>query len=302
MKTTNLCGLVRSTIVSLVLLPLGASQVFAQKTYAIAPVMFSTGYTVEGFIVTDGSTGSLTAANIVSYEVRVNGAVPFIFAPSNPNGRVSVGYLGGAVIASATSIILPLDADLGNPYQELNFDSYDGSAACFRQIRWTNNAFGGLPEGISGVEYTNSCGGPGPGGVFVNMTLPTRPQFVQTVAVANNRAFAGLFSPYAPPEQRQFRSGRTIPLKWQITEDDAAADSSAYPAAVSVVGPAQCGQTGGNPITVQTSGESGYRYDTATRTWSFNWNTSPGLEGCFTIVLEQPQLGLLKSYPIKLVR
>ena len=302
MKTMNFGGLARSAIASLVLLTLGATQTFAQKTYAIAPVTFSTGYTVEGFIVTDGSTGALTAANIVSYEVQVNGAVPFTFAPTNPNARVSVGYLGGAIIASASSIILPLDADLGNPYQELNFESNDQSADCFRQIRWTNNAFGGLPEGISGVEYTNRCGRPGPEGVFVNMTLPTRPQFVQTVATANSHAFAGPFEPYAPPDQKQFRSGRTIPLKWQITEDGVAVDSSAYPAAISVIGPAQCGQTGGSPVTVETSGQSGYRYDIATMTWHFNWNTSPSLVGCFSIVLEQPQLGLLQSYPIKLVR
>lgn len=270
----------------------------AQKTYALTPVTFGNGYTVEGFIVTDGSIGNLAASNIVSYEVRVNGPVPYVFTPSNPNGRVSIGFLGGTVISSASTLVLPLDTDPGNPYQELNFETSDDTNGCFRQIRWTNNVFSGTPDGVSSVEYSNFCGRD----IFVNMTLPTRPQLSQTVAVANSRAFAGLIEPYAPPEQKQFRSGRTIPLKWQITEDGQAIDSSAYPASVTAFGPTQCGQTGGNPVTVETSGDSGYYYELSSKTWKFNWNTSPSLVGCFTIVLEQPQLGLLKSFAIKLVR
>lgn len=297
----NMKDFVRSVFAALAISLLGVTSAFAQRTYALNPVTFGNGYTVEGFIVTDGTIGALTATNVTSYEVRVLGPVPYIFTPSNRSGRVSIGAPGGVVIASISALTLPLDTDPGNPYQELNFESSDSSTGCFRQIRWTNNAFSGTPDGISGVEYSNFCGF-GPGGVGVNMTLPVRPQFVQTIAVANTHAFSNLLQPYSSPEIKQFRSGRTIPLKWQITEEGQLIDSSAYPASVGVIGPAQCGQTGGDIITVQTSGGSGYQYDTITKTWQFNWNTSPGLDGCFTIILEQPQLGLVKSFPIKLVR
>lgn len=113
---------------------------------------------------------------------------------------------------------------------------------------------------------------------------------------------AGLYAPYGPPDQKQFRSGRTIPLKWQITESGQVIDSSTYVASISVIGPAACGETGGNVVTVETSGGSGYQYDAATKTWQFNWNTASSMEGCFTVLLDQPQLGLSASFPIRLAR
>ena len=98
----------------------------------------------------------------------------------------------------------------------------------------------------------------------------------------NLYGFNGLMDPYAPPEEKTFKVGRTIPLKWQFTNllDDS---SAAHPSVeikrnYSGIIPAE-----GDPFEVDDPGNSGYQYDWETNTWQFNWQTKGREVGLYDI-------------------
>ena len=95
--------------------------------------------------------------------------------------------------------------------------------------------------------------------------------------------FGGLMAPYAPPEEKTFKVGRTIPLKWQFTDllgDSSAANPSVEikPVVSNSITPVE-----GTPIVVDDPGNSGYQYDWETDTWQFNWQTKYLAAGLYHI-------------------
>jgi hypothetical protein len=113
----------------------------------------------------------------------------------------------------------------------------------------------------------------------------------------------GLFEPYADPSHRSFKAGSTIPLKWQYTRDGSLFDSGSATPVVNVYGPVACGSVAsGDTVTVNDAGSSGLRYDSASKTWQFNWKTSNSLRDCYYIQISNPTLSVTKTFPIKMAK
>ena len=119
----------------------------------------------------------------------------------------------------------------------------------------------------------------------------------------NPFAQGGLLGPYGPPSEKQFKSGGTIPLRWQYTFNGAVINSSQLNPMVSANEPVTCGaESGGDPVVVDAPGSSGLTYETATNTWRFNWKTQKGPEGCFNLVISEASIGVTNTFGIKLVK
>jgi hypothetical protein len=83
------------------------SGAVADMIYFVEPVTLADDYSVTGgFIVTNGTLGSLADSDILNYEFVVTGPQAYTFSPVNPGA-----FLGGNMIATAKQIILPLDTD-----------------------------------------------------------------------------------------------------------------------------------------------------------------------------------------------
>jgi hypothetical protein len=95
--------------------------------------------------------------------------------------------------------------------------------------------------------------------------------------------FGGLMAPYAPPDKKTFKVGRTIPLKWQFT--NLLGDSSAANPSIEIKRELSNETTpiDGPPIEVDDPGNSGYQYDSETDTWQFNWQTKNCEAGLYKI-------------------
>ena len=85
--------------------------------------------------------------------------------------------------------------------------------------------------------------------------------------------FNGLMDPYAPPEQKTFKFGRTIPLKWQYTDFDGNVVDSFDASPVVECQFADGGGGGGDLELTDDPGLSGLRYKSDSKTWQFNWQT-----------------------------
>ena len=85
--------------------------------------------------------------------------------------------------------------------------------------------------------------------------------------------FNGLMDPYAPPEQKTFKFGRTIPLKWQYTDFDGNVVDSVDADPVVEYQFADGGGGGGDLELTDDPGLSGLRYKSDSKTWQFNWQT-----------------------------
>lgn len=97
-----------------------------------------------------------------------------------------------------------------------------------------------------------------------------------------NYAFSGLKVPYAPPPT-SFQQNRVIPIVWQYTGSNGqVTDSAGANPTVNIYGPVNCGSTTSAPITVDSVGQTGYRYDPTTQTWQFRWQASVE-PACYTI-------------------
>ena len=86
--------------------------------------------------------------------------------------------------------------------------------------------------------------------------------------------FNGLLAPYAPPLQKAFKAGSTIPLKWQYTDSAGGAVDSAN--ANPVVEWIFMGAVSGPDVPEEgdAPGASGLSYNALARTWQFNWKTT----------------------------
>ncbi len=112
--------------------------------------------------------------------------------------------------------------------------------------------------------------------------------------------FNGLMAPYAPPEEKAFKAGSTIPLKWQYT--DYGVDSSLAKPIIKVVFLGN-----GDPLAnvelveINAPGSSGYQYDWETNTWQFNWQTKGLSTGKYNIWIASNLTGQVNGpFPIRL--
>jgi hypothetical protein len=113
----------------------------------------------------------------------------------------------------------------------------------------------------------------------------------------------GLFEPYADPTHRSFKSGSTIPLKWQYTRDGSLFDSGSATPVINVYGPVTCGDTiSVDTVVINDAGSSGLRYDSASKTWQFNWKTSNSLRDCYYVQISNSTIGVTKTFPIKIAK
>lgn len=105
--------------------------------------------------------------------------------------------------------------------------------------------------------------------------------------------FNGLLAPYAPPGQKTFKFGRTIPLKWQYTDFGSnAVESAGAKPEVKYQFDGE-GNGDGELVFTEDPGLSGYHYNIDTKTWQFNWQTK-GLEegiGTYKIWITSIQTG-----------
>jgi Tol biopolymer transport system component len=104
--------------------------------------------------------------------------------------------------------------------------------------------------------------------------------------------FMGPSAPYAPPPA-WFRAGRTLPVKWQYAGAAGVIDTRDANPNLSISGPLACSATeGDDPIAADAAGNSGYQYDTVSRTWQFNWKVPSTLAaGCYAITIRNQQAG-----------
>jgi hypothetical protein len=103
--------------------------------------------------------------------------------------------------------------------------------------------------------------------------------------------FNGLLAPYEPPP-KAFKAGRSIPLKWQYTDNFSdEVDSSAAEPSVKVLFKGTIDVPADQTILVEDPGESGYRYDSDKKTWQFNWQTKDLNAGSYEIWVTSNQTG-----------
>jgi len=112
--------------------------------------------------------------------------------------------------------------------------------------------------------------------------------------------FNGLLAPYAPPSQKAFKLGSTIPLKWQYTDPAGNVVDSAD--ANPTVGWVYMGAGNGNGSLEEEDapGASGLQYDALTMTWQFNWQTKGRQVGTYNITITSGQAESSGTFPIEL--
>ena len=108
--------------------------------------------------------------------------------------------------------------------------------------------------------------------------------------------FNGLMAPYAPPGEKAFKVGRTIPLKWQYTDFDGhAVDSNGANPVVNCQFVSTGNGDGELVFTADDPGSSGLHYDTTAGIWQwqFNWQTKDleGSPGTYKIWITNNQTG-----------
>ena len=110
------------------------------------------------------------------------------------------------------------------------------------------------------------------------------------VVVQYMYGFKGLLPPYAPPEQKAFKLGRTIPLKWQYTDlAGNVVDSDGANPKVEWTYMGEGDGTGTLDEEVDAPGASGLQYDALTMTWQFNWQTKDRKVGTYEITITSDQ-------------
>ncbi|HZS90342.1 MAG TPA: Ig-like domain repeat protein, partial [Chloroflexota bacterium] len=230
---------------------------------------------------TDSFTGS---SGTLSQTVNKANTTTTVTSSANPS------LLGQPVTFTATvSVVAP---GAGTPTGSVSF--YDGTtllgtaALSGNQAQFTTSSLG-----VGSHNITASYSGDG------NFNGSTSTTLVQQV----NYGFLGLQSPYAPPPAT-FNVKRTMPLKWQYTDNNGnVVNSSTANPQVIIYGPYTCGQpdTAGT-ITVNDAGSSGYQYDPTTNTWQFNWQIKGNLTGCYDIYIKSQQSGQQNGpFPISVV-
>jgi hypothetical protein len=102
--------------------------------------------------------------------------------------------------------------------------------------------------------------------------------------------FKGLLPPCAALEQKAFKLGRTIPLKWQYTGPAGkVVDSDGADPKVEWIHTNTDISTGILDDEVDAPGASGLQYDAFTMTWQFNWQTEGKEVGTYAITITSEQ-------------
>jgi hypothetical protein len=99
--------------------------------------------------------------------------------------------------------------------------------------------------------------------------------------------YSGLLAPYKGPD-KAFKSGSSIPLRWQYTTDDllVAVNSSTANPSIKIDPVEPSGEPiDGTLIVADDPGSSGYHYDSETNTWHFNWKTEGYEAGDYNIYI-----------------
>ncbi len=97
--------------------------------------------------------------------------------------------------------------------------------------------------------------------------------------------YSGLLAPYKGPD-KAFKSGSSIPLKWQYKVSDTVVNSSTANPSVKIKQVVANGDPiDGTLIVVNDPGSSGYHYDSETNTWHFNWQTESNGAGDYEIYI-----------------
>jgi len=108
--------------------------------------------------------------------------------------------------------------------------------------------------------------------------------------------FKGLLEPYEPPP-KAFKAGRSIPLKWQYTDNFGnEVESSAAEPLVKIIFKSTIDPPEDVPILVEDPGESGYHYHSDKKTWQFNWQTKECEAGRYEIWITSMQTGQINGY------
>ena len=115
---------------------------------------------------------------------------------------------------------------------------------------------------------------------------------------------SNLQDPYAPPPGRSFKVKSAIPLKWQFLDaNNVPMDSPSANPQVKIYAAGSCGGENGDAIAVDDAGSSGLRYETATKTWQYNWKTTGMQAGCYNIYIDSVQsINRTVAFPIQLAR
>jgi hypothetical protein len=104
-------------------------------------------YTLSGKIITNGTLGRLAPADIVSYEVQVDGEYSYVFNPSNPVAVVSAGLNATETVIEVMPPTPPSQVD------GLRFAATDNTFAdclnCRQFVQWLIPA----ATGSARVEY-----------------------------------------------------------------------------------------------------------------------------------------------------
>jgi hypothetical protein len=110
--------------------------------------------------------------------------------------------------------------------------------------------------------------------------------------------FIGFFQPVDnPPVVNIGRAGRTIPIKFQLTDAQGNLITSMTPLPVTMrVLEVACTSFTSDPVDPyvipDTSGSTSLRYDPMANQWIFNWQTAKGMAGkCYQIVVLQNDPG-----------
>jgi hypothetical protein len=89
------------------------------------------------------------------------------------------------------------------------------------------------------------------------------------------------------PAVNKAKAGRTIPVKFQLTDENGAYISDLGAVTGIWYQKSLCAGTSGDELyESDTSGSSGLRYDTDANQFIFNWQTAKGMTGCYSLILE----------------
>lgn len=83
-------------------LALGAGSASA-RTYAVKPLDLGSGFSLSGSIETDGRLGTITAADITDWRIRVSSVTDYIYTPANTNNWSSLVTATPGALRVATS-------------------------------------------------------------------------------------------------------------------------------------------------------------------------------------------------------
>jgi VCBS repeat-containing protein len=287
-----------------------------------------------GVLANDGDPDSVptsTAAVLVSSAshgtLTVNANGSFTYAPSaNYNGsdsfsyKVLATYAGGAAVETAPASVTLSVTSVNDPPVAAD-DTYTLATASGLSIAapgvLSNDTDLDSPA-LTAVLVTGPSGGGlvlNPDGSFAytrNQSATGADSFtyqaVDGSGARSNVSTVRINSPYVlygllnvpPAATCKTKAGSTVPLKWQFRDRSSAVNSSAVHHVITVVG---------STVTAQyrdtDSGSSSFRYDSSTKTWTFNLQTKgangvPYPVGTYTVTITPTTPGYLGSGPFPL--